>query len=141
MVDLKKSHFLKAYRNEVCSILHKKHPNWNNDKLKDMVEEIMMRDFKNPDAKIENSYTHEAKETSLLSVIDWSIETKPIIAANGTFFKQHAVSKNPNAMMLDEFLSERKRIKKEMFAIEDEHSRIYKMKDLGQQNKKKLANS
>lgn len=140
-MELNKSHFLKEYRNQVCSVLRRKHPEWDHAKTKDMVEKIMMREFKNPDAKIENSYTHEAKETTLLSVIDWSIETKPIIAANGTFFKQHAKSRNPNALMLDEFLTDRKRIKKEMFAIEDEHSRVYKMKDLGQNNKKKLANS
>ena len=141
MDKVKNSHFLKRYRNDVKKVLKKKHPDWTDDFLKESIDDILLRDLKNPPAKLENSYTHESRNSTLLSVLDWAMETKPIIAANGTFFKQHATSKNPNALMLDEFLTTRKQVKKEMFALEDEASRLYKMKDLKQGNYKKLANS
>lgn len=141
MASFKKSHFLKAYRDQVCDVILKKYKELTKDDIKDEVYKILERELVNPDARLENSYTHEAQDTKLLSVIDWMIETKPIVAANATFFKQHAVSKNPNALMVDEFLVTRKKVKKEMFALEDETSRLYKMKDLSQTNYKKLANS
>lgn len=140
-MDVKDSHFLKEYRNQVYSVIKRKHPDWDKEQTKKAIDKIIERELKNPVARLENSYTHEDRQSTLLSVLDWCIETKPIIAANGTFFKQHKDSKNPNALMCDEFLTTRKRVKKEMFAIEDESSRLYKMKDLSQGNYKKLANS
>lgn len=135
------SKFLKSYRNQAREIIKKKHPDIPDDLIKDVLDKAIEKDLMNPDAKLENTYTHESRDSSLLAVFDWCMETKPIIAANGTFFKQHKDAINPNALMLDEFLTLRKKTKKEMFAIEDETSRLYKMKDLDQGNYKKLANS
>lgn len=140
-MKVKDSHFLKAYRNQALDIILSKHPEIKKEEAKDIVDEMLMDRLENPEAEIENTYTHEKRNSTLLDVLDWCIETKPIIAANATFFKQHAVSKNPNAMMLDEFLTTRKKTKNTMFAIEDEESRLYKMLDLKQGNYKKLANS
>lgn len=133
--------FLKTYRNQVTNIILKKHPNLSKDELKREVDLILLRDVKNPPALLENSYTHEERESTLLGVIDWAMDTKPIIAANGTFFKQHKDGINPNALMLKKFLTTRKSVKKEMFSLEDETLRLYKMLDLGQGNWKVLANS
>lgn len=138
---ISKSPFLKSYRNQVKDALLIMHPDWDADEVKKNIDEIIIRDLKNPPAKLQNNYTHEERDTHLVSVFDWAIEEKPIIAANGTFFKQHKDAINPNALMVDEFLTQRAKIKKEMFAIEDESSRAYKMKDLSQGNEKKLANS
>lgn len=135
------SKFLKSYRNQAREIIKKKHPDIPDDVIKEVLDKAIEKDLMNPDAKLENTYTHEQRDSSLLAVFDWCMETKPIIAANGTFFKQHKDAINPNALMLDEFLTLRKKTKKEMFAIEDEASRLYKMKDLDQGNYKKLANS
>ena len=136
-----KSHFLKKYRNDSMKVIMRMHPEWDKEDVKRNIDEIIIRDLRNPPTKLENSYTHEERDTHLVSVFDWAMEEKPIIAANGTFFKQHKDAINPNAEMVDEFLNIRARIKKEMFAIEDESSRQYKMKDLAQGNEKKLANS
>lgn len=135
------SRFLKSYRNQAKAIIQKKHPEIPDDVIKKILDEAIEEKLMNPEARLENTYTHESRDSSLLAVFDWCLETNPIIAANGTFFKQHKDAINPNALMLDEFLTLRKKIKKEMFAIEDETSRLYKMKDLDQGNEKKLANS
>lgn len=133
--------FLKTYRNQVKDIILKKHPDLSENKLKKEIDAIILREVRNPPAKLENSYTHEERESTLLGVLDWTMDTKPIIAANGTFFKQHKDAINPNAMMLRKFLVTRKQVKGEMFSIEDELSRLYKMLDLNQGNWKVLANS
>lgn len=117
------------------------HPEWDEKNIEKRVETILLEDLRNPMVHLDNNYTHEEKDASLLATLDWAIENKPIIAGNGTFYKQHAVSKNPNALMLKEFLATRKKVKGEMFQLEDETSRLYKMKDLAQGNWKKLANS
>ena len=141
MSEISKSPFLLCYRNQAMRCLKQMHPYWDDAFLQQEIDKIIMRDLMNPPAKLQNNYTHEERDTHLVSVFDWSIKTKPIIAANGTFFKQHKDAINPNALMVDEFLTQRAKIKKEMFAIEDESSREYKMKDLSQGNEKKLANS
>lgn len=135
------SKFLKAYRNQAKEVIKKKHPEISDDDIKKIIDAAILKNLINPPSKLENTYTHEERDSTLLSVLDWCIDTKPIIAANGTFFKQHKDAINPNALMLEEFLTLRKKIKKEMFALEDESSRLYKMKDLDQGNQKKLANS
>lgn len=136
-----KSPFLKKYRNDAMKVIMNIHPDWDKEKVKPIIDDIILRELRNPPAKLQNSYTHEESDTHLVSVFDWAMNTEPIIAANGTFFKQHKDAINPNAQMVDEFLNIRSRIKAEMFAVEDESSREYKMKDLGQVNEKKLANS
>ena len=141
MSVVSKSPFLKKYRNDAMNVIMNIHPEWSKDVVKQSIDDIIERDLRNPQAKLQNSYTHEESDTHLVSVFDWAMNTKPIIAANGTFFKQHKDAINPNAQMVDEFLNIRAKIKAEMFAIEDESSREYKMKDLGQGNEKKLANS
>lgn len=141
MSVVSKSPFLKKYRNDAMKVIMNLHPEWSKDVVKQSIDVIIERDLRNPQAKLQNSYTHEESDTHLVSVFDWAMNTKPIIAANGTFFKQHKDAINPNAQMVDEFLNIRAKIKAEMFAIEDESSREYKMKDLGQGNEKKLANS
>ena len=140
-MDITKSKFLKKYRNEAVDAILMVHPDFNKDEVTKLVEKKMGKDLKVPEAKLENSYTRENRTTNLLSVLDWAIDTKPIIASNATFFKQHEVGFNPNAMMLVEFLGNRKADKKKMFAIGDELSRFYKMFDLSQGNWKQLANS
>lgn len=135
------SHFLTKYRNKSVKMLMQIHPEWDEKNIEKRVETILIEDLRNPKVHLDNNYTHEEKDASLLATLDWAIENKPIIAGNGTFYKQHAVSKNPNALMLKEFLATRKRVKGEMFQLEDETSRLYKMKDLAQGNWKKLANS
>jgi hypothetical protein len=140
-MEVKDSHFLKEYRNQVKDALKKLHPDWKDDFLKKNIDEIILRELRNPETTLENDYTHELRQTNLVSVFDWLMETKPIIAANGTFFKQHKDAINPNALMVDDFLVQRARIKKEMFAIEDESSRAYASKDIKQGNEKRLANS
>lgn len=140
-MNVSDSQFLTIYRDKVMSSIMSMHPEWDEKKVKKKIEQMMLTNLKNPSVICDNNYTHQSSQSTLLSVIEWVMDKKPIIAGNGTFYKQHAESENPNADMVDGFLIDRKKYKKQMFAVEDEESPIYKSFDLQQQNTKKLANS
>lgn len=140
-MNVSDSQFLTIYRDKVKSSIMSMHPEWDEKKVKKKIEQMMLKNLKNPSVICDNNYTHQSSQSTLLSVIEWAMDKKPIIAGNGTFYKQHAESDNPNADMVDGFLIDRKKYKKQMFAVEDEESPIYKSFDLQQQNTKKLANS
>lgn len=140
-MDIKDSEYLTICRDKIEKSIIKSHPEWDEKKVKEKIDKIILRELKNPKVIADNNYTHQTQSTTLLTILDWALETKPIIAGNGTFYKQHADSDNPNAEMVDGFLVDRKKYKKQMFAIEDESSNGYQNLDLKQQNTKKLANS
>lgn len=140
MARMPESSFLELYTDDAVKTLVAMNPEWNEDDVQDIVIKEMKKSFSNPDVTIENNYTHQAQDTKLLSIIDWTFERKPILAGNGTFFKNQHESVNPTSDMLDWFLGTRKKVKKEMFSL-DENSHAYAMKDLEQAIWKQLANS
>lgn len=140
MQKMPESAFLELYTDDAVRAIVAMNQDWDKDDVQDIVIKEMKKSFSNPDVTIENNYTHQAQDTKLLSIIDWSLERKPILAGNGTFFKNQHESINPTSDMLDWFLGTRKKVKKEMFSL-DEASHEYAMKDLEQAIWKVLANS
>lgn len=135
------SEFIKKYIKESISILKKINPNWDDEKIEKTIKKMINKNMCNPKVTIDNNYTGNSRETTLLSVYDWCLDTKPLIAGNGTFYKPHYEGLSPTAKMIDGFLINRKKIKKEMFSIEDTSSFEYKDKDREQGNEKINANS
>lgn len=133
--------FIKKYIDDATSIMMKINPKWNEDVVKKTIKKMIEKKMMNPEVTIDNNYIGDTKKTTLLSVYDWALETKPLIAGNGTFYTSQEYGLNPIAQMLDEFLVERKRLKKEMFKIEDSESYDYKDLDRGQLNEKINVNS
>ena len=135
------SRFLTEYKTRMKTQLMRMHPDWDEDKLDKKIGKILVRDLKNPEVIMDNNYIKKSQKSTLLSALDWAFDRNPIMAGNGTFYKQHSEIPNPNAEMVDGFLIDRKKLKAEMFKVGDESSRKYKDFDLKQVNKKKLANS
>lgn len=140
-MKIEDSKFLTVYKDRMKTQLIRMHPDWDEDKLDKKIGKILLRDLKNPEVVMDNNYIKKSQKSTLLSALDWAFDRNPIMAGNGTFYKQHAEIPNPNAEMVDGFLTDRKKFKKKMFDVGDESSRKYKDLDLLQQNKKKLANS
>lgn len=138
---VKDSAFLKRYVKDMVDFFDKAYPELDKSEIKRIITREVEGSLMNPEAKVENTYTHEAQMTTLLSVLDWAMETKPIIGGNGTFFKQHKDSINPNAVMLDEFDKSRGAEKKLMFAAEGVDPVEYNIHNIDQTNFKKLSNS
>jgi len=125
----------------MIKIMNRINPKWDKDVVEPVLDKMIDKNVRDPEVTLHNNYTNEMKQTKLLSVFDWALERKPIIAGNGTFYKNQHEAINPIARMLEGFLNKRKKIKKEMFAIEDESSYAYKNKDRNQGIQKRNANS
>lgn len=138
---VKDSSFLKEYVKQATKSICMIYPDLKKEDIQPIIIREVENRLMNPPARIENSYTREARDTTLLSVLDYVIETKPIIAANGTFFKQHKDSINPNAKMLDQFGENRSIEKKLMFACQGIDEIEYNIHNIDQTNWKKLSNS
>ena len=116
-------------------------PDWDEEKIALELDKMLVGMAEIPLVTLDNNYTGETEETNLLSTIDWMMTRKPIIAGNGTFYKNQLEAINPIAVMLDGFLKARKATKKEMFKVEDKTSDRYFDLDRKQLNYKILANS
>ena len=137
---MKDGKFLKKYRKEMKEIMKSINPNWDDDFLDEQILKFTRERVKNPEVVIDNNFTGENRETTLLSVFDWTFDRKPIIAGNGTFYKNQHEAMNPMAKMLEGFLNDRKHYKKLMFK-EEPGTWKYADYDRKQLNEKILANS
>ena len=115
-------------------------PDWSSDKVEKIIDKMIDKNIKNPKVIMDNNFTGEQKEASLISVFDWTFANKPIIAGNGTFYKNQYQALNPTANMLMDMLKTRKATKKKMFQY-PEGSDEYKDLDRQQKNHKINANS
>lgn len=128
---VKDSLFLQEWKSQVKAALSHIEPEWDEKKIDKILNEIIIDHLQFPVVTLDNNYTGESRETTLLSVFDWAIQRKPLVAGNATFYKNQHEAINPIAQMLDGFLKERKAIKKRMFAVEDVESDLYKDLDRG----------
>lgn len=138
---VEKSRFIKEYKKQMKASLKRIDPSITKEEIDEAVNEMLLSQGISPGVGLDNNYTEEYRETTLLSVLDWTFERKPIMAGNGTFYKNQYEQANPANHMLLGFLGDRKKIKKKMFTVEDVTSRLYKDLDIKQQNKKVGANS
>ena len=136
-----KSNFLNEYKNKMLDIMLKMDPALDEEKAEKVICKMIEENVKNPKVTLDNNYTGETRDTTLLSVLDWTFDRKPIICGNATFYKNQYEAINPIAEMLRGFLSQRKAYKKQMFAVEDQSSPKYKDLDRSQANEKINCNS
>ena len=140
-MDFMDSQFITLYKEEMLSNMKQINPSWDESKMESILDEMIKKRFVNPNVTLDNNYTGESRDTTLLSVFDWVLDRKPLIAGNGTFYKNQYEAMNPIAEMLDYFLKTRKKYKKAMFKVEDTESNEYKDLDRLQANQKINANS
>ena len=131
IMNFNDSQFITLYKEEMLSNMKQINPDWDEDKMEKILDKMIKEKFVNPKVTLDNNYVGETRDTTLLSVFDWTLDRKPIIAGNGTFYKNQYEAMNPIAEMLDYFLKTRKKIKKAMFKIEDNTSDEYKDLDRG----------
>jgi hypothetical protein len=109
--------FVEKYVKRMVDLMCSTNPDWDKKKVKKIVLKMIEEQIENPRVILDNNYTGENRDTTLLSLLNWIIEREPIIAGNGTFYKNQNEALNPIAVMLDEWADNRKRFKKEMFKI------------------------
>ena len=133
--------FIERYVASMKEVMVKMNPDIDEDSIEKVIRETISKKIQNPVVILDNNYTHESRETNLVSVLGWVEKRKPIICGNATFYKNQHEAMNPTAVMLDNFATQRSNYKKQMFAVEDSSSPAYKDFDRKQNNENINMNS
>ena len=120
------SKYIHKWKKEMMATMRQINPKWSKEDMDPILDDMLLKQMQIPEAVMSNNFTGEERNTNILSILDWTFERKPLVAGNGTFYKNQHEAINPVARMLDGFLIERKRLKKEMFKVEDKTSDRYK---------------
>lgn len=103
------------YLDRVFEMYMQTHPDRNPDVIRQQIQEMTDRHFKNIPCQLHNNITKETINTTVCDTFDWIEQRSPIIAGNGTFFKQHGEQLAPIVVMLEALQGERKDVKNEMW--------------------------
>lgn len=105
------------YQESAYTLYMQLHPNADPTRVKTLINERVMRTYKDPICQLDNNVTHVTIDTTLSNAINWIEHKNPIIAGNGTFFKQHAEYLSPTVRMLEALMDKRGIVKKEMYTF------------------------
>ena len=133
--------FIENYTERMIQSMKMINPDWTEKEIRDTVKEMIDEQGQNPNVIVDNNYIGETRDTTLLSISDYFLDSDDILAGNTTLYKNQYNAKNPNAVMLQSFLNKRKKIKKGMWQYIKTDPRKYADEDRKQGNVKKQANS
>jgi DNA polymerase elongation subunit (family B) len=135
--------FFDLWSEKMLSIFSIMYPNKKKNLIKSYLKYVYNRDVKDAKATIYNNYDDIEYQTSLLSVIDWIAEVRPILTESGTFFKRHdETGLIPGLIILDNLLKQRKKLKRMALNYKQAGEMdLFRLFDLRQNRKKIFANS
>ena len=131
---------VEKWKKETISKIKLVKPDIDEDKLLDYLDKVIDKNFKDHECLIHNNHKDVTANTSLLQLTQFLHDTKPIIAGNGTFFKNQIDAYNPNREMLLDYKTTRSRLKAERKQYEP-GTYSFLVRDIGQDNVKRLMNS
>lgn len=106
---------LNSYMDAMLSAVKLYFPKANDDIIKDALKYSVKKRFKSTNVSINNNYTKEVKNQTLLQMCDYIADKKPIITAYGVLFERHGTVPNPLKSVIDDFLEARGIHKNQMF--------------------------
>lgn len=106
---------LDQYKKVMMDMLHFNFPMLTEEELICAIDHSMSKHFKDAEAILTNNYKRTEISSSLLDLANYITGKEPILTSSGTMFKQHGTGPNPIYSMLDGFINDRKKAKKEMF--------------------------
>lgn len=110
-MNYSKYKFIKKWKKQNLKILERMYPEVSRKDIKKFLNEIIEKNLKNPNCNIDNDYLDKNIKTTLLDVIDWIEDTKPICAGFGVFYKNQHEMTSPLTTMILKFLRSRKAFK------------------------------
>jgi len=141
LVNTKDYVFLQQWRKTNRKILHQLYPEISKQEINNFLDEIINENLKNHKVILDNNYINKQINTNLLDTINWINNTDPICAGHGVLYKNQHQVVNPLALMIQKFLTSRKKFKNQLKFIEDKTSYEYQTFDRKQLSEKISANS
>jgi hypothetical protein len=91
------------------------YPEIDSRELEPILDYSIQKRYNQFNAQVSNSYTNKTANMTLLAISDYIASREPIVTAFGTMFRKHADVPNPMAVVIQSFLDNRSKHKKEMF--------------------------
>ena len=135
-----KDTFKNNWINDACKSFKRMYPEVDDEDILDFVTEEYNRNIIDTKCELHNNYTHTSYTTTLSTLVDWIEDKKPICAGYGVFYLNQNLKDNLDAVMLDDFLTTRKKIKSTL-KLYDPDSYEYYYTDSMQSSEKRKANS
>lgn len=133
-------YFIRKWKKEMTKKIQLIHPEYTEDQLDMYLERIIETKFKDPPCMIRNTYRDKTADTSLLNMIEFIHQKKPILGGYGVLYKNQHEVYNPAAHMLLDSINNRKKLKRERKKY-DKRSYQFLLLDIAQGNEKVIANS
>ena len=106
---------IQKYKSVMLDALQHSFPKLGLDELNRALDYSITKRCKNGSAYIDNNYTHQRVNTTVLEVTEYIMSLEPIVTSSGVFFKKHKETNNPLTDMIRKFVESRDAYKKEMF--------------------------
>ena len=114
MYDMANSTTINQYKDTMKEIM-RLYSNIDDSFLNDSLDYSINKRYQKFTCKVENSYTKQVNQMTLLALADYIADRQPIVTANGVMFKKHADCPNPMAVVIQQFMDQRNIDKKKMF--------------------------
>ena len=109
------SQAINNYKKIAMDMLHLNFPLLTEEELSAAVDDSISNHFKDTDVSINNNYKNVTIQMTLRALCDYIESKEPIITSYGVMFNKHGTVPNPIYNMIDGFISNRKKMKNEMF--------------------------
>ena len=103
------------YKNTMMRMLPLSFPTLQKQELSKAIDYSIKKRLRNAECNIHNNYRNTLANSNLLDVCDYIEDNKYIMTAYGTLFERHKEVHNPLYRVLDVFINNRIKFKKEMF--------------------------
>ena len=137
---MSKSIFETKWIKEMKSKLMFLHKDWDEEKVEKELENILWENLKDVPCEVINTYKCRKVDSTLLNMMQFIHDMKPIIGGFGVLYKNQNECRNPSAGMLLSDIKKRNILKGERKQF-DKRSREFLMLDIAQGNQKVIANS
>ena len=118
MIDLgniMQSKVVQEYIDIMVEGLRHSFPKLYEQELREAIKWSIFKRQHNGPASLDNNYTHQKLDGTVLDILRYIERLEPIITSSGVLFKKHKEADNPLSRMIMGFISKRKQYKKEMF--------------------------
>ena len=134
------NYFIEDWMTQMKQTVKLTYPTLTDKQINEYLIKILEDNIKVPIATLDNNYLRKTKRVDALSLMQWIKDNEFIIAGNGTIFKNQNQEYNPTIHMLIGLREQRTKLKNERNSL-DPNSYEYKIKDIGQNTKKRAMNS
>lgn len=103
------------YKDTTKRLLKLSYPHLRERDFDAAIDYSIQKRFTNYPLSIENNYTNQSVDMSVLEMTDYIMDKEPICTMYGTLFKKHGSVKNPFIKVIQKFMDMRGIHKKQMY--------------------------